>query len=207
LAEGFINVTEGSGKKIHAFDRTIGANTVLGEVVVNGEQYLAEYSVTTITPISAATANSHPLQIMAGASLRLRIRRIEVAQMGLATTGAMCQWALYRLTTAGTGGTAITPQLLDPADAAAGATAMTLPSAKGTEGALLWSGSTPMTQTVTATPSNFPQPFIVLDFDGLRRKPVHVAAGTSNGIALKNITAIAAATVIVTAFFDESSFI
>jgi hypothetical protein len=206
MAEGIIQYTPGSGAKIHSFDRTIGANTVQEEVIVFGEQYLADYTVATITPVSTATANSHILQIMAGASNRLRIRRIEVYQMGLATTAAKCQWALYKLTTAGTGGGAITPQLTDPADAAAGATAMTLPTAKGTEGALLWSGASAMTQTVGATPNQL-DPLFVIDFDALRRKPAHVASGTSNGVALKNITAIAAATVIVTAFFDESSFI
>lgn len=206
MAEGFVNVTEGSGKKLQTFQRTVGANTVEDQAVILGEQYLAEYTVATITPVSAATANSHVLQLMAGSSLRLRVRRIEVAQMGLATTGAFCQWAVYRLSTAGTGGGAITPQLLDPADAAAGATAMTLPTAKGTEGALLWSGATPMTQTITATPAAT-NPILVLDFDDARRKPIHVAAGTSNGIALKNITAIAACTVVVTLWVTESNFI
>jgi len=206
MAEGFIAYTPGSGAKIHSFDRTIGANTVQGEVVIMGEQYLPEYTVTTITPISAATANSHVLQVMMGASLRGRIRRIEVSQMGLATTAAFCQWALYKLSTAGTGGTAITPQLLDPADAAAGATAMTLPTVKGTEGALIWSGSNYMAQTAGAS-SAFPQPFAIIDLDDSRRKPIHIATGTANGIALKNITAIAAATVIVTLWVTESSFI
>ena len=206
MAEGFLQITDGNGKKAHTFQRTIGANTVEGEVVVMGEQYLAEYTVATITPVSVATANSHPLQIVAGASNRLRVRRIEVAQMVPATTAAFCQWAIYRLTSAGTGGTAITGQLLDPADAAVGATCMTLPTAKGTEGALLWSGASVMTQTLTATPAAI-NPILVLDFDDTRRKPIHVAAGATNGIALKNITAIAACTVIVTAWWSESSFI
>jgi hypothetical protein len=206
MAEGIIQYTPGSGAKIHSFDRTIGANTVQGEVVILGEQYLAEYTTSTITPVSTATANSHVLQLMAGSSNRVRVRRIEVAQMGLATTAAFCQWAVYRLTTAGTGGTSITPQLLDPSDAAVSATSMTLPSAKGTEGALLWSGATPMTQTISATPAAT-NPILTLDFDDTRRKPIHIAAGTSNGIALKNITAIAAATVVVTIWFSETSFI
>jgi hypothetical protein len=206
VAEGIIQYTPGSGGKLHSFDRTIGANTVQDQAVVIGEQYLAEYTVATITPVSLATANDHVLQIMAGSSNRLRIRRIEVSQSALATTAGINQFAIYRLTTAGTGGTSITPQLLDPADSAAGATAMTLPSAKGTEGALLWSGTGVLTQTVSATPS-MNEKVLAIDFDGLRQKPIHVASGTSNGIALKNITARAAATVVVTAWFDESSFI
>jgi len=205
MAESTVLYTPGSGGKGHSFQRTIGANSVEEGVVVVAEQYLAEYTVTTITPISTATANSHILQIMAGSSNRLRIRRIEVTQMGLATNAAFMQLAIYRLTTAGTGGTAITPQLVDPADAAAGATAMTLATVKGTEGALLGSRSMYMNQTAAAsmgTPND-----ALFDFAGLRRKPIHVAAGTSNGIALKNITAIAAGTVIVTLWVVESSFI
>jgi hypothetical protein len=143
---------------------------------------------------------------MAGSSNRLRIRRIELSQVTLATTAGINSFAIYRLTTAGTGGTSITPQLVDPADSAAGATAMTLPSAKGTEGALLWAGSAVLTQTVGASPSLENQ-LLCIDFDGLRRKPIHVASGTSNGIALKNLTARAAATCLVTVWFDESSFI
>jgi hypothetical protein len=48
---------------------------------------------------------------------------------------------------------------------------------------------------------------LVLDFDGNRLKPIHVASGTSNGIALKNITARAAATALITVWFDETSWI
>lgn len=205
MAEAFINVTEGDGKRIRAYDRTVASQTVHDEVVVIGEPYVAEYTTATITPVSTATANSHVLQLMAGSSNRVRVRRIEVAQMGLATTAAFCQWAVYRLTTAGTGGTSITPQLIDPSDSAVSATSMTLPTAKGTEGALLWSGATPMTQTISATPAAI-NPILVLDFDDTRRKPIHIAAGTSNGIALKNITAIAAATVVVTIWFSETAW-
>ena len=206
MAEGIIQYTPGSGGKLHSFDRTIGANTVQDQGIVIGEQYLPHYTVATVTAVSLATANDHICQLMAGSSLRLRVRRIEVTQVGLATTAGIDQWAIYRLTTAGTGGTAITPQLFDPADSAAGATAMTLPTAKGTEGALLWAGSAAATQTVTATPTML-RHLLLFEADGLRVKPIHVAAGTSNGIALKHITARAAATCVFTIFFDESNFI
>ena len=67
MAEAFVNVTEGSGKKLHANDRSIGANTVLDEVMLLGENYLPSYlGVTSAASVSTATANSHLLQIMAG---------------------------------------------------------------------------------------------------------------------------------------------
>jgi hypothetical protein len=206
MPSGIVQVTEGSGKKLDTWQRTKGANTVEEQSIVIGEHPLAQYTVSTLTAVSLATANDHLVQIMAGSSNRLRIRRIEVSQMALATTAGINQFALYRLTTAGTGGTSITPQLVDPADSAAGATAMTLPSAKGTEGALLWTGSVVCTQTVSATPA-MNERLLVLDFDGNRLKPIHVASGTSNGIALKNITARAAATALITVWFDETSWI
>ena len=78
MAESIVQVTEGSGKKLHTFNRTIGANSVEDEVVLLGENYLASYMI--VAAASAATANSHVLQIMAGASLKVRVRRIEVQQ-------------------------------------------------------------------------------------------------------------------------------
>jgi hypothetical protein len=205
MAESIVNVTEGSGKKLHTFNRTIGANSVEDEVTLNGEQYLASYTAVIGAPSSTATANSHLAQIMAGASLKVRIRRIEVWQFALATTAAYMDTRIYRLTTAGTGGTAATPAPLDTTDAASGATSQGLPTAKGTEGTNILAAPVYMVQTITASPA-FPTPLVVWDFDRPRSKPLIIAAGTTNGIAIKNITAIAAASVIVNIWFDESNF-
>lgn len=204
MGESTVEVTTGTGKKLHSWARTIGANTVEDEVGVNGEQYLATYTVAH-GPASMATANSHITQIMAGASLKVRIRRIRVWQFAPATTATVGIWELYRLTTAGTGGTAITPSALDTLDAASGATAMTLPTAKGTEGARIETASCYVIQTVGAS-TPFNGPMIDWDFDRLRTKPLIIQAGTSNGIAVKNTTGAAAGQVMVTILFDESSF-
>lgn len=204
MAENFVNVTEGSGKKLHTFNRTIGANDVHDEGVFLAEQYLASYGVSQTTAISTATANSHLLQIMAGASLKVRVRRIEIHQQTLATGAALADIAIYRLTTAGTGGTAFTPAPLDPADAASGATSMTLPTVKGTEAAQIYRAAAPFTQTITATPA-MSNPVWVWDAD-IKGKPIVIAAGTSNGIAVKVIPAVAGATVWVNSWIDESSF-
>ena len=204
MAENFVNVTEGSGKKLHTFNRTIGANDVHDEGVFLAEQYLASYGVSQTTAISTATANSHLLQIMAGASLKVRVRRIEIGLQTLATSAALADIAIYRLTTAGTGGTAWTPAPLDPSDPAAGATAMSLPTVKGTEAAQLYRQAAPFTQTITATPALI-NPFWVWEA-GIRQKPIVIAAGAANGIAVKMIPATAGATVWVNAWIDESSF-
>ena len=203
MAEAFVNVTEGSGKKLHTFNRTIGANSVEDEVVLLGENYLASYVAN--GAMSTATANSHLMQIMAGASLKVRIRRIEITQQTLATTAAFGVISIYRLTTAGTGGTALTPALLDPGDGASGATQMQLPTVKGTEGANVYTAAAYFMQTAGAS-SIMPVPMFVADFDRPRSKPLIIAAGTTNGVAIKMETAIAAAVVRVDIWFDESNF-
>lgn len=208
MAESFINLTEGSGKKAHTFQRVIGANTVEDEVMLPGEQYLATYGIATAAAgISVATANSHLLQIMAGASLNVYVREIRIFQLAAVTAAAIDAIEIVRLTTAGTGGTAITPAPRDSSDAASGATAMTLAAVKGTEGTFLERASAQWTQTI-GTQSGGKQAVLVTEFDwdALRSKSIRIAAGTANGIAIKNPTARAAGTVIIQAVIVEANF-
>lgn len=203
MAEAFINLTEGSGKKAHAWDRTIGANTVLDEFTLPGEYPLASYTVY-FSNISIATANDHVLQIMAGSSLNVRIRRIWYEQNGNATTAARDEITLLRLTTAGTGGTTVTPAKLDNGDSAAGATAMTLPTAKGTEGTILRGSVLIMRQAIATTGTQPEEGILWEQHPGM--KPWIIPAGTSNGIAIKHVTAIAGANVNGFVDFVETSF-
>ena len=76
MGESYVNVTEGSGKKLHSWQRTIGANNVEGQVVLAGVPHFASY--VSAVQSSTATANSHLVQIMAGASL-IKLRGGEVA--------------------------------------------------------------------------------------------------------------------------------
>lgn len=206
MAESFIQLpADGSGKKSHSFDRTIGGNVVHDSVAVAGEQYLASYVVGHEALASTATLDSHLLQLMAGAALNLRVRRIEIYMGALATAATLMNVAVVRLTTAGTGGTAQTARALDPSDAAAGASAMSLPTAKGTEGVRLAWSNPYMLQTVAAS-SQLVQPIACWDFDRIHGKPLIVPAGTSNGIAVKNLSAVAGASVLVAVYFDEANF-
>lgn len=208
MPESLVQVTEGSGKKLHTISRTIGANTVEDEVIIVGEPFLAAGSATNLggTTVSAATANSHLIQLMAPAGLNVYVRRIRLYQIGLATTAAIAELAVFRLTTAGTGGTALTPEPLDTTDTMT-ATAMTLPSSKGTEGARpIWHGTTQFIQTV-GTGGAGPNPLLAdIEFDTLKLKSLRIPAGTANGIALKNITAVAGATCIVLVEFTEANY-
>src|SRR5712671_5639116 len=135
MPESLIALTEGSGKNLHSFQRVIGANTVEDQAVIQGEPYLASYMIATEPSSNSAlnTANAHLLQITAGASLKVRIRRIEVIQYSVITAAAFFDLRIMRLSTAGTGGTILGPTPFDPADAAAGASSMILQAAEGTE--------------------------------------------------------------------------
>jgi hypothetical protein len=204
MGESIVQVTEGSGKKLHTWQRTIGANSVEDEYVLLGENALASYTMTDDAR-STATANSHLWQIMAGASLKVRVRRIEIFQSVMATTAALAELRLYRVTTAGTGGGATGFIPLDPSDAASGATGMTLPTVKGTEGNLIAVAKPYMMQTIGAS-AQLQSPSVVWDFDRPRSKPLIIAAGTTNGIVIKNVTAIAGASLGVLVWIDETSF-
>lgn len=202
--EAFVNVNEGTGKKIHHISRTIGADLQHDEVVVQGEYQYASYTV--VLPATAAmlsTANSHLLQIMAGASLNVRIRSIEVWLGGATTSTATFLIELWRLSTAGTGGTAITPGKLVTADAASGATAMTLPTVKGTETTKLYHWNPVV---VSAIASGTPTLLVQKTFP-LNIEPLLIPAGAANGIAIKNVSSQAAGTMIMTVEFVETNFV
>jgi hypothetical protein len=204
VAEAYINLTEGSGKKAHAWDRTIGANTVLDEFTLPGEYPLASYRVVAES-ISIATANDHIAQLMAGSSLNVRVRRIRIEQGANAATAGVKSFQVLRLTSAGTGGTSITPAKLDTADAASGASAMSLPSAKGTESTLVDSMFLAVRQAVGTTTAQVDDYWEWSQHPG--QKPLIIAAGTSNGICVKNINATTSGTVNVIIEFVETSFV
>lgn len=197
MSESTLAVTAGSGTLLHTFTSTIGANTVHAQFTMPDEYPYASYSVFA-NGISGATLNSHIIELMAGPSLNVRIRRIYIEQSANAGAVALFGINVLRLTTAGTGGTAITPGKYDTADSAAGATAMTLPSAGGTESTVLLVGNVAARAAVGGGSEDSweweQQP---------NTKPLIIPAGTSNGIAIKNVNAIATATWLVTIEFAE----
>ena len=110
------------------------------------------------------------------------------------------QMGVFRLTTAGTGGGTSAPPALDTTDAACGATAMTLPTGKGTEGALLWAGGVPIFNPVTS-------PGVLMGVQSPPLlKPIRIPAGTANGIAVKNITAVAGGSAALNIYFFEANY-
>lgn len=201
MAEAFINLTEGSGKKAHAWDRTIGANTVLDEFTLPGEYPLATYAIVA-SGLAWTTTQRDMLQVMAGSSLNVRIRRITITQIAGISAVGLREIVVYRLTSAGTGGTSITARPLDSADAAAGCTAMSKPTSNGTQGVEVlrrgaWWGT-------SATPSN---PTLLTWEPPPGSKPLIIPAGTANGIALTNPVSDGSLQVTIMVEVVETSFV
>lgn len=203
MAEAFVNLTEGSGKKAHFWDRTIGANTVLDEFTLPGEFPYASYYVTGNS--ATTTADAHIVQIMAGSSLNVRIRKIRLEQSSNASTAGILTVQIWRLTTAGTGGTTVTARPLDSADSAAGATAMTLPTSKGTESVELIRTVLVFRQAVSATATQIDDAWEWVQQPNA--KPLIIPSGTSNGIAVKNTTGTAGSGMTFNIEFVETSFV
>lgn len=202
MAENIVQVTEGSGKKLHTWDTTIGANLVQDEFVLPGEYPYPTYSVS--NSVSTATV-THPLEIMAGATNKVRIRRIRVEQSANATAAGTLTVSLIRLISAGTGGTAFTPTKFDSAAAAAGATAMFTPTVNGAEsGNELIRTVLLLRQAISATQS---QPDDAWEWvQSPNGQPIIIPAGITNGLAIKIAAVAAGASLAVYAEFVETSF-
>lgn len=205
MADSSLVVSSGSGTNIHTSDRSYSGTTKKDQYVLPAEYDLASYIVAPTVSISIATAADHIIQIMAGASLNVRIRCIHVEVAASATTAGLTPIEIWRLSTAGTGGTAYTPRPLDSADAASGATAMTLPTAKGTETSLV--GRRILTVRSAVSTLGGAEDVVEWVYEAPRQKPLLIPAGVTSGIAVKSSTATAAATVAVEVYFVETAFI
>lgn len=203
MAETYVEVSEGSGKKLHALSRTVSGLTVYDEAVVAAPPHLASY-VARAYSVSTATAGSHLLQIMAGSTNNVYVTKIRMYQVAMAGALSLGEFSLVRLTTAGSGGTAVTPAPLDTTDAAAGATAQTLPTALGTLGTTLYTSSGVLIAALTAAVSRY-EPMLY-DFDSPYTKPLRIPAGVTNGLAVRNVAAVAGSTVTVEVTFFEASY-
>jgi hypothetical protein len=202
MGQSSINVTEGSGKRLNTWDRTISSVLVQDQFTLPSEYPYPTYSVSAGN-IVLATAASHLLQIMAGSSAYVRIRRITWQNLTAPAGVTIMQLQLFRLTTAGTGGTSITPRRFNMGDAAAGATAMTLPTAKGTESDQLYERA--MFLSTAAVPTGPLGMWEWTQHPG--EEPIIIPAGTSNGLVIKNVGAVATATCSMTVEFTETSWL
>lgn len=203
MGNAYFTIDEGVDKNIATWSRTVDAATVHVQKVAVDEAFMATYTITVFTAVTISSADKHIVQIMAGGTNRVYLRRLRFWQAANATTTQNISLVVYRLTTAGTGGTSYTPVALDPSSSAAGATAMTVPTSKGTEGSLLdqWFPTIHTTATTVGL-----RPMLDLSWDGLREQSPTIAAGTSNGIAVKCQSSDATATIAWQATICEASY-
>ncbi len=182
MAETGVLVPNTGSIKMHGWDRTItGPGTVQDEYIQHGEVGLPTYIISGSQTIPAA-ANDHIGQIMAGSTLPVRVRRIRVSQHAAPAAVAAMEHQVVRLTTAGTGGTAITARPYDTTAAAAGATGIALPGVKGTEGVVL------LRRSVFLGTAAIPLMSWWEWIESLNVQPLIIPAGTANGLAIKAIT-------------------
>lgn len=200
MARTFVLVPSAGTIKLAGYSYTDGADTKVDEVSAPGEGFLPSYTVFAEN-ISTATANSHLLQIMGSAALRTRVRRIRIRQRVAATTAAFGVIQFFRLSTAGTGGTAITPSSMDFNNAVASATAMTLPTVKGTEQVEWWAETPWFVGATTATP------LVLMEWVALPiQQPMTIDLSVAKGIAIKMVTATAGAAVDIMVDLAESPY-
>lgn len=199
MAESFTEVTPGSGVKLHSFERTIGTNAVQDGVVVLGEPYLPGYAANA-NGIAANAAGDRIFTLRAGASLKVRIWRVEV-WMHAAAAATAYQLINFRRITSHSGGTSFTPQALDTTSAAPGALLVGLPTA-GTLGAILFSRNLQIGTATTLLPDQ-----ALVGWEATAgRGPIIIPAGTTNGFGATVTSSIATVTYGVNVWFDESSF-
>ena len=203
MAESVIQVNSGSGPKIHTWNRTIGANSVEDQFLLPGEYPVASY-ILLFPSVSLATANDHIAAWEAGTTNVVRVRRIHIEQSANASTAAATSISLLRTTTAGSGGTAVTPSKHDTADGAYSGLARYL-GTKGTESTELTRAAMVWRQAVAVAQAQFDDVWEWVQLPG--QKPFIIPAGTANGMCLKSTSAVAGATVHITVELLETSFL
>lgn len=195
-----IQVSEGAGKYIHTASRSISSVTREDQYVQLGQPDYPTYG-TIVSAVSIATTSDHLLQIMADGTNYCRLLYLDVQITDdYPASGSVSLIQIVRLSTAGTGGSTITPRGFDPADTFGGA-AMSLPTAKGTEGNILW-------QRRFGMAASNPQVIMPPIFDaGLIGKPIIFGTSTATGIAIKLGPGIASCTADVVAKFIVTSYL
>ena len=185
-------------KYLHTHSRTISATAREDQYVLQGESANPTYSVATSQ--NADTANVHILQLMGDGTNYTRIKRISILPY-FASVESEFAVEVRRLSSAGTGGGALTPSPFDSADTYAGG-AMALPSSKGTEGALLLRASMHITDTSAAVAAGS---YTWEQAPGA--KPIIIGPATSSGVAIKAVNTISGAICAVNVEFITTTYL
>lgn len=190
-----LGYTDGAGKNIKTFSRDEGGTTREEQIFQLGEPSLPTY--TAVASAVTTTSASHLFFLQGDGTLYTRVNWFELSQQTMGTA-AVAEIRLYRTTTAGTGHGAISCYPVDGADTSPYAgVAGTLPTAKGTEGALLHTVRLPL---VASTPTLGTYRWERNAYE----KPIIIAPAITNGICWKLITGIATDTINITVGFSVS---
>ena len=184
-------------KYLHTNQRTISSTAREDQYVLPGQNAYPTYAALTAA-VSGATAASHLLQIMGDGSGYSRLVRLRIHPLQATSAGAQII-SVYRLSSAGTGGTSVTPAPFDTSDTYGGG-AMTLPSSKGTEG-------TELLRLMIYYPAagGIIHPIEWQALPG--SKPIIFGSATSNGLALKVEGGLAGSSIDITAEFLVTSYL
>jgi hypothetical protein len=188
-------------KYLHTEQRTISSVAREDQYVQRGQPAYPTY-VVRASGISIATTADHILQIMADGTNYTRLLAYKITMTDdRPAADNVAQIGLHRLSTAGTGGGAVTPTPYDTADTYAGG-AMTLPTAKGTEGTLVHYRYVNIT---TAFPSGngVLAEWRVPEYG----KPIIFGTGTGAGLAWKIISGVASCTISIEAEIATTSYL
>lgn len=200
MAVGSIAVTEGSGKNLWTDQRTVSSVAREAQYVLPAENAYPTFSAVA-SNISIATSLDHIIFVQADGTNYTRLRKVEItATNDIPAAASVARLFLRRTTTAGSGGGAVTAAAYDTADSYAG-TIQTLPTAKGTDGSLLWDIWLPLPAALgdaLATRTWVQHP---------NAKPIIFGTGTGAGITLEVVTGIASATVSVNLEFSVTPFL
>ena len=196
MTDSAVSISTGTDAYLHSNSRSIGGTAKEEQYALPAWGADPTYQVI-MDDVSPDTATDHIMQIMADGTNYTRLVRLEIRPTeNYPASEATLKLALYRLTTAGTGGTAEADSPYDDSDTYAGDMRNT-PSSKGTEGQLLdtmyigletaasivgWSQDSPYVWT---PPAN--------------GKPIVFGTAVTEGIALKVIDAVASTALLIKA--------
>lgn len=202
MAESSLSITEGSGTDLRTTTKSIGG-TVHQQTWIAGASDKATY-IANATNISIATADSHALQIMGDGTNYVRVHRWRIKQAETAGAATHVEICVFRLSTAGTGGSTVNVRPLDSADTDPYAgDVRTLPTGKGTEGNQIFRRRIGITNAEPLT-DLYATEWSASELDV---KPFIFGSATTNGIAFKVIGGVASCTVDIEVEFTLTSYI
>lgn len=202
MAVSSIAVTDAASpdKYLHTHQRTISSTAREDQYVQQGESAYPTYVVDTGS-VSIATSSDHLLQIMADGTNYTRLKRFRIQPTDdIPASASVALVQLFRLSTAGTGGTAKSEAPYDTADNYTG-DMRTLPAAKGTESTRLMNVRLALPSSLGASLDYFEW----VELPGM--KPIIFGTATSAGLAWKIQTGIASCQIEITAEFIVTSYL